>query len=249
MAETDRTARLDAIRETLREPLLVLVQQLQTRLGNNLKSVTVVGSALTDDFQPGSSDINTVVLLDRHDVGVAQCRRLPGQAAEQAQALGAAADDALLHRAIARRFRRGVPRLSTDARDDPRRGSRSPRSTSRSPTSGSSASGSSRPCSSGCDRATSPPRATRNSSATFSSPRPRAWPRVARAMLWLNDVERPRTMDAALKKAAARFHVDLDAVIAAERWRYTKPRLTQADVESGFRGHSRRRRPPDHNHR
>ncbi len=57
---------------------------------------------------------------------------------------------------------------------------------------------------------------------------------LVRAMLWLSGIERPQTMETALKKAAVQFQVDLEAVVAAERWRYTKPRLTQADIQSAF---------------
>lgn len=69
MVEAHSAPRWDGIREMIRDPLATLVQQLQTRLGENLRGVIVVGSALTDDFQPNASDINTVVLLNRHDVG------------------------------------------------------------------------------------------------------------------------------------------------------------------------------------
>ncbi len=57
---------------------------------------------------------------------------------------------------------------------------------------------------------------------------------VVRAMLWLNDVERPQTMEKALHAAGARFGVDLNAAVVAERWRYEKPRRTRAEIERTF---------------
>ncbi len=68
MGNVQGIPRLDSLRETVREPLIRLVEHVQTSLGDRLRSITVVGSALTDDFQPGVSDINTVVVLDEHDV-------------------------------------------------------------------------------------------------------------------------------------------------------------------------------------
>jgi len=38
-------------------------EKLKTDLGENLKSITIIGSSLTEDFKPGSSDINTVLVL------------------------------------------------------------------------------------------------------------------------------------------------------------------------------------------
>jgi hypothetical protein len=70
MADAYSVPRLDGVREVIREPLSFLVQHLRGTLGDNLKSITVVGSSLTDDFQPATSDINTVVLLDKHDIPV-----------------------------------------------------------------------------------------------------------------------------------------------------------------------------------
>lgn len=68
MAETRTAPRLEGVREQIREPLRALVERLETALGDNLKSVSVVGSSLTQDFEPKLSDINTVVLLDADDI-------------------------------------------------------------------------------------------------------------------------------------------------------------------------------------
>ena len=68
MAETRSAPRLDGVRTEIREALRLLVERLEAALGDNLKSISVVGSALTQDFAPKSSDVNTVVLLEAHDI-------------------------------------------------------------------------------------------------------------------------------------------------------------------------------------
>ena len=51
-------------------------------------------------------------------------------------------------------------------------------------------------------------------------------------MLWLQDAERPTTMAATLREAADRFHVNLDTVLGANRWRHERPRLSDAEIEA-----------------
>lgn len=68
MLETRREFRLSGVPQQAHEPVALLVDQLTVALPDNLDSVTVVGSALTDDFHPRLSDINTVVVLQREDM-------------------------------------------------------------------------------------------------------------------------------------------------------------------------------------
>ncbi|HDZ20621.1 hypothetical protein LCGC14_0692530 [marine sediment metagenome] len=63
--KTDDTARLAELRELVRPPVQFLLTRLQKDLGDNLLSLCVVGSALTGDFHPKFSDINTVVVVGR----------------------------------------------------------------------------------------------------------------------------------------------------------------------------------------
>ena len=60
----DATA-LAGLVELVRPPVEFLLTRLQDDLGDNLLSLCVVGSALTDDFHPKFSDINTVVVVGR----------------------------------------------------------------------------------------------------------------------------------------------------------------------------------------
>jgi len=57
---------------------------------------------------------------------------------------------------------------------------------------------------------------------------------LLRALLWLVDAERPKTMEATLRQAGAEFKVDLTAVLAAHDWRRRKLHLTDAEMEAGF---------------
>jgi hypothetical protein len=65
MAENEKSLRLDAVPEQVREALAVFTEKLNAALGDNLQSVTVVGSSLTKDYRPGQSDINTVLVLGK----------------------------------------------------------------------------------------------------------------------------------------------------------------------------------------
>jgi hypothetical protein len=63
MAESENSLKLDAVPEQIRETLVLFTEKLNAALGENLKSITVVGSSLTTDFKPGRSDVNTVLVL------------------------------------------------------------------------------------------------------------------------------------------------------------------------------------------
>jgi hypothetical protein len=63
MAENENSIKLDAVPEQIRETLALFAEKLNVALGENLKSITVVGSSLTTDFKPGRSDVNTVLVL------------------------------------------------------------------------------------------------------------------------------------------------------------------------------------------
>jgi hypothetical protein len=63
MAESENSLKLDAVPEQIREALVLFTEKLNAALGENLKSITVVGSSLTTDFKPGRSDVNTVLVL------------------------------------------------------------------------------------------------------------------------------------------------------------------------------------------
>jgi hypothetical protein len=68
MNEKKKQLRLDSLSAHIREPLQLFADQIISTLGENLLSITVVGSSLTEDFKPGTSDINTVLVLNQQNL-------------------------------------------------------------------------------------------------------------------------------------------------------------------------------------
>jgi hypothetical protein len=58
---------MSGIRPEVEKTVQDLVETLQQHLGSELKSLTLVGSAVTEDFVAGRSDINSVLLVDTID--------------------------------------------------------------------------------------------------------------------------------------------------------------------------------------
>ncbi|OHB59272.1 MAG: hypothetical protein A2167_05560 [Planctomycetes bacterium RBG_13_46_10] len=65
MTENKSSLKLDIVPEQVREALVLFTEKLNAALGDNLQSITVVGSSLTRDYRPGQSDINTVLVLGK----------------------------------------------------------------------------------------------------------------------------------------------------------------------------------------
>ena len=61
--KTDKANNIDLLREEVRSPVRLLLTRLHEDLGDELLSLSVVGSTLTGDFHPKYSDINTVLVV------------------------------------------------------------------------------------------------------------------------------------------------------------------------------------------
>ncbi|HHH75641.1 MAG TPA: hypothetical protein ENL03_01290, partial [Phycisphaerae bacterium] len=59
MEKIDAASQINLLREEIRPAVQILLTRLVEDLGDNLLSLSIVGSALTGDFHPTSSDINT----------------------------------------------------------------------------------------------------------------------------------------------------------------------------------------------
>ena len=59
----DNKIKTETLRDEIKVRAGVFAEKLVDCLGANLKSVTITGSSLTDDFSPGKSDINSVLVL------------------------------------------------------------------------------------------------------------------------------------------------------------------------------------------
>jgi len=62
---SEKNLKLDVLPMQIRATAGIFSQKLVEGLGDNLQSITVVGSSLTEDFKPGQSDINTVLVLGK----------------------------------------------------------------------------------------------------------------------------------------------------------------------------------------
>jgi len=233
VANTRIIPRLDNIREPIREPLRLLVERLEAGLGDNLKSVSVVGSSLTQDFEPKISDLNTVVLLDAYDIPALNAVAVlaapmsrhkisppllvtPFYIDRSRDVFGVEfLDFQLIHETILGED--PFAPMHFDKQDIRLQCERELKAMLVRLRQGYIAAGADR-------------RRVRDiliSTAKGLAP-------LLRAMLWLTDADRPKTMDSTLRRAAGEFEVDLGAILAAHHWRREKLRLTDAEIESSF---------------
>jgi hypothetical protein len=233
MTDTRTAPRLDALRESIRAPLQLLVERLEARLGDNLKSLSVVGSSLTQDFEPKVSDVNTVVLLDVYDIPTLSAVALlaPGLSRykisppllltgfyiqRSCDVFGVEfLDFQLVHETILGDD--PFAPLHFDKRDVRLQCERELKAMMVRLRQGFIASA-------GDQR-----RVRDILIATAKALGP-----LLRAMLWLMDADRPKTIDSTLRRAAGEFEVDLETTLAVRHWRHGRSRLTDAEVESAF---------------
>ena len=69
MTENKINLKIDALHMQIRDSVKAVAEKLSTALSDNLQSITVVGSSLTEDFRSGQSDINTVLVLGKQNLG------------------------------------------------------------------------------------------------------------------------------------------------------------------------------------
>jgi hypothetical protein len=233
MAEIRSAPPGEGIRAEIRPPLTLLVERLQAGLGDNLQSVSVVGSSLTQDFHPKVSDINTVILLEAYDLPALntvallapQMKRYrlsppllmtPVYIQRSCDVFGVEfLDFQLIHETIlgedpfaALRFDKKNVRLQCE------RELKAMLVRLRQ----------------GYIAAAGDKRMVRDLLVSTT----KGLAPLLRAMLWLVDADRPRTMDSTLRKAAGEFNVDLGAVLVVQHWRHDKVRMTDAEMENTF---------------
>ncbi|MBN2019900.1 MAG: hypothetical protein JW749_06715 [Sedimentisphaerales bacterium] len=68
MTEKQNNLMLDRLEQVVRSTIKSFAEKLIAGLTDNLESITIVGSALTGDFHPGTSDINIVLVLGRENI-------------------------------------------------------------------------------------------------------------------------------------------------------------------------------------
>ena len=233
MAENKTHIKPDALSMQIRDSVKSFAEKLITELGENLRSITVVGSGLTDDFKAGQSDINTVLVLERQTLAslnaiaslakpVRKKRISPpllmtsSYIEQSCDVFGVEfLDFQLIHQTI--------------LGDDPF----APLSFAK------------KDVRLQCERelkamlirlrqgyiaAAANKRLVRDvliSTAKGLAP-------LLRAMLWLKDIDRPIRTEPTFSKAAGEFSINMDSLITTGKWRHEKVRLSETEMESAF---------------
>ena len=233
MAEETSKLKLDAVREAIREPLEDFAAKLDMELGDNLQSITVVGSSLTKDFKPGQSDINTIVVLSKQTLGTlntiaglakpmskrkisAPLLMTPSYIERSLDAFGIEfLDFQLTHQTILGSD--PFASLSLDKKDVRLQCERELKAMLIRLRQGYIAAGANK-------------RLVRDiliSTTKGLAP-------LLRAMLWLKDGDRPTESEATFSKAGDEFSVNMDSLIRAGRWRHEKLRLGETETQNVF---------------
>jgi len=233
MTETRSDLILNALPPAIQEPIRTLEYHLRTGLADNRSSISVVGSALTADYRPGVSDINTVLVLQRVDTAALNAIAALAKPMRKQHLSPPLLMTTFYIKRSADVF--GVEFLDfqlthqTVLGDDPFESLKFSKADVRLQ----------------CERelkatlirlrqgyiaATTHKKLVRDLLiATAKGLAP-----ILRAMLWLKDVQRPRTMVTTFHTAAREFDVSLETVVTAEQWRYQKTKHTDAELDDAF---------------
>jgi hypothetical protein len=233
MGDNAHSLKLDILPEQIRQPLTLFAERLCAGLGDNLQSITVVGSSLTRDYRAGRSDINTVLVLDTFSLdclntiaGMARpmskkkvsvpLLMTPAYIERSLDVFGVEfLDFQLTHRTIwggdpfvQLRFEKRNVRLQCE---------RELKATLIRLRQGYVA-------------AAAKKRLLRDiiiAAAKGLTP-------LLRAMLWLKDIDRPAEAEPTFNRAAAAFSVRMESLITAGNWRQGKIRPQEAEVKDTF---------------
>ena len=225
--------KLDALRVQIHDSVKAFAEKLITELGDNLQSITVVGSSLTEDFKPGQSDINTVVVLGRG--ALASIKPIASLAKPMSRKK--ISPPLLMTSSYIERSRDvfGVEFLDFQLTHETIFG-KDPFE---------SLSFVKKDVRLQCERelkamlirlrqgyiaAAANKKLVRDiliSTAKGMAP-------LLRAMLWLKDIDRPARAEPTFNKAADEFSINMDSLITARKWQYEKVRLSETEIEGAF---------------
>jgi hypothetical protein len=233
MAEKENSIKLDAVPEQIREALVLFTEKLNAGLGDNLQSVTVVGSSLTQDYRLGRSDINTVLVLSKLTVnsldaiaGMAKTMNkkkisapllmTPTYIERSLDVFGVEfLDFQLTHQTILGSD--PFASLSLAKKDVRLQCERELKAMLIRLRQGYIAAAANR-------------KLVRDILiSTIKGLAP-----LLRAMLWLKGIERPREAEPTFKKAGAEFSIGIEPLISVAKWQYEKIRLDEAQMKSTF---------------
>jgi len=233
MAENKNDMKSDALREEVREQLKSFAEKIGTELGDNLESITVVGSSLTEDFRPGQSDINTVLVLKKQTADLLNV--LSGMARWMSKRRLSA--PLLMTAAYIERSRDvfGIEFLDfqlihqTISGDDPFAKLGFAKADVRLQ----------------CERELKATLIRLRQGYISSAGRKKlirdilvsaagGLTPLLRAMLWLKDKDRSRQAEKVFTKAAVEFSINADSLITAIKWRHEKIRLSDEKIATVF---------------
>ena len=233
MADDKNSLKLDAVRKEIRESLEAFAEKVRAELGDNLQSITVVGSSLTEDFKPGQSDVNTVLVLGKQTLGVLNTiaglakamnkkkispplLMTPSYIERSLDAFGIEfLDFQLTHQTILGSD--PFASLSFEKKDVRLQCERELKATLIRLRQGYIAAAANK-------------RLVRDiliSTTKGLAP-------LLRAMLWLKDIDRPAETEPTFSKAGDEFSVNMDSLIKAGKWRHEKLRLGETEIQNAF---------------
>lgn len=233
MTDDKTNLKIDALRMQIRDSVKAFAEKLSTALGDNLLSITIVGSSLTEDFRLGQSDINTVLILGGQNL--ASLNAVASLAKPMSKKK--ISPPLLMTQSYIERSRDvfGVEFLDfqlaheTIMGDDPFASLAFDKKDVRLQ----------------CERefkamlirlrqgyiaAAANKKLVRDiliSTAKGMAP-------LLRAMLWLKDVDRTALAEATFSGAADEFSINTDPLTSAIKWRHEKTRLSETEMENAF---------------
>lgn len=233
MAESKNNLKLDSLRQKIRDSLKDFAEELIEKLGDNLQSVTVVGSSLTQDYRPGQSDINTVLVLGKLTVNsldaIAGMAKVMSRKKISAPLLMTPAyiersldvfgveflDFQLTHQTILGSD--PFASLSPSKKDVRLQCERELKAMLIRLRQGYIAAAANR-------------KLVRDILiSTIKGLAP-----LLRAMLWLKDIDRPAETEPTFSKAGAELSIGIDPLITVTKWQHEKIRLDEAQMKSAF---------------
>jgi hypothetical protein len=233
MAESKTNLKSDALDAGVRESMNAFTEKLAAGLGNNLQSITVVGSSLTEDFRAAYSDINTVLVLREQTVAALNAIALLAKPMRKKRL----SPPLLMTWSYIERSRDvfGVEFLDfqlthqTILGDDPFAPLTFEKKAVRLQ----------------CERELKAmlirlrqgyiaSAANRKLVRDILISTAKGLAPFLRAMLWLRDIDRPRLTEPTFDKAAAEFSINLGPLVTTGKWRHEKAHLGETEMENMF---------------
>jgi hypothetical protein len=233
MTKNKNNIKIDALKVQLRDSVKDFAERLIAALGDNLQSITVVGSSLTEDFKPGQSDINTVLVLDKQTLNSLNAIASLAKPMSRKKI----SPPLLMTRSYIERSRDvfGVEFLDfqlaheTIMGDDPFADLSFEKKDVRLQ----------------CERelkamlirlrqgyiaAAANKKLIRDILISTS----KGMVPLLRAMLWLKDIERSARIESTFVKSSEEFSIDTDPLRSTMKWRHEKTRLSETEMENSF---------------